>query len=110
MIRTDTDDHLLWEKPNSKPLPPGMSLVPDPLDMMGVNIPSNRHTRFSEHHVIRSQKNKQEDQQDVYSHEVHEAEKPLYSSFSPNRVFPEQPGDKKHISMLSRDQPSVQKS
>ena len=53
-IRTDIDDHLLWEKPNSKPLPPGMSLAPDPLDMMGVNIPSNRHTRFSEHLVIRS--------------------------------------------------------
>ena len=107
-IHTDTDDHLKWEKPNSKPLAPGIAPEINAYDTMGVKNLSVRHTRFSDFLVIKSKKNRQEDQQDVYSHEVHEADKPLYSSFNPNRVFPEQPGDKKHISKLSRNPPPIQ--
>ena len=52
-IRTDTDDYAKWEKPNSKPLAPGIAIDIDPYDTMGVKNLSNRHARFSDHHVIR---------------------------------------------------------
>lgn len=85
-----------WDKPTQRPLPDDTVKVDESEDKLKAVCRKLTNVRFSELYSKPSKKEEKAQEKNQKSHEAYFADMPLYSSFTKDKIFHRQPGDKKN--------------